>query len=633
MLLARWSAKRPGRELLTPEHPKPLGPAIGRARYRGDRVSSAEAIPRVPGYEILGELGRGAMGVVFKAVHTTLGRTVALKMILAEHAAGPGLVRFMSEAEAVASFQHPNIVQIYEVGEADGRPYFSLEYLEGGNLEDKFGGKPMAPRQAAEMLSVVARAIHAAHRHGIIHRDLKPANILIASDGTLKIADFGIAKRLDAVKQTQTGQIIGTPTYMAPEQALGDAPIGPHTDIYSLGVILYDALTGRPPFDSDNTLDTLMQVITKEPIRPRELQPTVPRDLETVCLKCLEKKPEKRYPSALELADDLDRFLCNEPIRARPIGRVERAYRWARRKPAWAALIGVIALGLVGFVATGAAFTRELQRELRETQIARQDATSARDELRLRVVRGTAERIDADLRQLSSVPRVIAAALGQRSDWNDAQLRGWLRAALEAERRIFGMAIAFEPRQFERVVENYALYVFRGQNTLEAKQLLPPDYTPLYREWDWYRGVPAGGKWSEPYVDEGGGDIPMVTFSVPFEREGQRAGVVTVDLSLDYFRSLGNSVAHSQLSAQAHAFVVTKSGTIIAHPDSNLRFPSPGARRPKQDDPLGADLWSRILGGQSGSEHRVDFATGRPATLVFAPIEAAFWSCVAVVPE
>jgi hypothetical protein len=593
----------------------------------------AQSIPVVPGYVIEAELGRGAMGVVYKAVQTALGRRVALKMILDEHALGPGSVRFLSEAEAVARFQHPNIVQIYEVGEAGGRPFFSLEFVDGGSLEDRIGRKPLPSREAVELLALLARAIHAAHAHGIIHRDLKPANILLTADGTPKIADFGIAKRLDAVKQTQTGQILGTPCYMAPEQALGSEIVGPRADVYSLGVILYDALTGRPPFEATTTLDTIMQVVMKEPLSPRALEPSVPRDVETICLKCLEKKPDRRYQSALELAEDLERVLRNEPIDARRIGAPERLLRWARREPGWAALIGVSLLALLGFLVTGALFTRRLQHELSATEAARHNAASTRDELRLRLVRGSADRIDGDLRQLASVPHTVAAALRERDDWSEAQLAGWLRSALAAEPRIFGMAIAFEPHRFRADVADFALYVFRGPRGVEHKQLLPPEYTPIYREWEWYRAAPAGGSWSAPYVDKGGGDIPMVTFSVPFRRGGARAGVVTVDLSLDYFRALGASIEGTQFSRTSYAFVTTRDGTLVAHPDPARRFPAAGARRPAPADPQSAASWARILHGESGSERGTDFVSGRPATLLFAPIPAAGWSCVAVLPE
>src|SRR6188768_2051917 len=341
---------------------------------------SDDVIPTVEGYTIDKELGRGGMGVVYKAVQVKLGRTVALKMILAAHAQGEERDRFASEAEAVARFQHPNIVQIFEVGEAEGRPYLSLEYVEGGSLEDKLDGKPLAWKPAAELLAVLAHTMHAAHLRGIVHRDLKPANILLNKDGTPKVTDFGIAKRLDAIKQTQTGKILGTPSYMAPEQALGRSDhVGPASDIYALGAILYDALTGRPPFEADNTLDTLMQAVVRDPIPPRVLQPNVPRDLDIICLKCLEKKPEKRYASAKDLAEDLERLLKNEPIHARPISTWERGERWAKRHPAWATLLGVSVLALIGLAATGAWFTHELQQELRATEAARQDATRARN--------------------------------------------------------------------------------------------------------------------------------------------------------------------------------------------------------------------------------------------------------------
>ncbi len=235
--------------------------------------SSNEPPPLIPGYEIECEIGRGGMGVVYRAVHSSLGRRVAIKMILAGNSQGEERERFISEAEAVARLKHPNIVQIYEIGEVEGRPYFSLEYVEGGSVEDLFGGKPMAWRAAAKLVTELARAVQAAHEQGIVHRDLKPANVLLDSDGTPKITDFGIAKRLDAVRQTQTGKILGTPCYMSPEQALGRGDlVGPGADIYALGAILYDALTGRPPFEADNTLDTIMQAVLREPVSPRALQ-------------------------------------------------------------------------------------------------------------------------------------------------------------------------------------------------------------------------------------------------------------------------------------------------------------------------------------------------------------------------
>ena len=305
--------------------------------------------PRVKGYEIVGELGRGGMGVVYKAKQKGLNRLVAIKMVLGgEHAGEDDLARFKTEAEAVASIQHPNIVQIYEVGDKNGLPYFSLEYIDGGSLQQKIDGKPQSPREAAEIAEQLALAIQNCHDRGVIHRDLKPANVLMTLRGTPKITDFGLAKRIESdSKQTRTGSLMGTPSYMAPEQARGDThAIGPLSDLYSLGAILYELLTGRPPFQGATLLDTMDQVRSQEPVPPTRLQPKIPRDLETICLKCLQKEPAKRYPDTASLAGDLRRFLDGEPIKARPVGRAEHAWRWARRNPKVAALSGSI-IGLV----------------------------------------------------------------------------------------------------------------------------------------------------------------------------------------------------------------------------------------------------------------------------------------------
>jgi WD40 repeat protein/tRNA A-37 threonylcarbamoyl transferase component Bud32 len=303
----------------------------------------------VPGFEILGVLGKGGMGVVYKARHTKLKRLVALKMIRGDALAGAEhLARFQVEAEALARLQHPNIVQIYEVGSHANNPFFALEFVDGGDLATRLDDTPQPSRWSAEMLETLARAMHVAHEQNIIHRDLKPANVLLSQEGTPKITDFGLAKKLEEPGFTHSSVIMGTPSYMAPEQATGRVEIiGPLSDVYALGAMLYEMLTGRVPFVGENSMDTLLLVTTQEPVPPRQLQPKIPRDLETICLKCLEKQAQQRYASALELALELRRFLNDEPILARPVGLAARMTRWCRRNPLLALASSVAGLALI----------------------------------------------------------------------------------------------------------------------------------------------------------------------------------------------------------------------------------------------------------------------------------------------
>ncbi|MBX9579160.1 MAG: serine/threonine protein kinase, partial [Gemmataceae bacterium] len=288
-----------------------------------------------PGFEVLSELGRGGMGAVYLARQRPLNRLVALKVVLAGgRATDRQRARFLAEAEAVAAVRHPGVVEVYEYGTHDGQPFFALEYCEGGSLAAKLGGKPLPAREAAALVERVARAVQAAHARGVVHRDLKPANVLLAADGAPKVSDFGLAKRADAGDGlTATGEVLGTPSYMAPEQAAGDKGVGPAADVWALGAVLYECLTGRPPFVGATTVDTLRLVLDADPVAVRRLAPGVPADLETVCLRCLEKAPARRPASAGELADELGRFLHGEPVRSRPVGPVERGWRWARRHP------------------------------------------------------------------------------------------------------------------------------------------------------------------------------------------------------------------------------------------------------------------------------------------------------------
>jgi serine/threonine-protein kinase len=277
----------------------------------------------------------------------------------------------LREAETVAGLRHANIVQVHEAGDVDGRPYFTMEFVEGGNLGQKLAGTPQPARQAASLVASVAEAVHAAHQRGIVHRDLKPSNILLTADGTPKLTDFGLARRLEGgAGLTQTGVPVGTPSYMAPEQTGGTShAVGPPVDIYALGAILYELLTGRPPFRAETAAETLRQVVSQDPVPPSRLNAPVPRDLDTICLKCLEKDPQRRYPSAEAVAQDLHRFQRNDPIVARPVGPLERVLRWTRRNPTAAALVAT-ALALVGLAIGGGLWLeRETARqEERESQ-------------------------------------------------------------------------------------------------------------------------------------------------------------------------------------------------------------------------------------------------------------------------
>jgi serine/threonine protein kinase/WD40 repeat protein/Flp pilus assembly protein TadD len=370
----------------------------------------AAKVPEIPGYEVVAELGRGGMGVVYQAWQIDLHRLVALKMVLAgAHASAEELARFRTEAEAVARLQHPHIVQIYDIGQRDRHPYMALEYVEGGSLAQQLQENLLPVRQAAQWLATLARAVHYAHQHGIVHRDLKPANILLQSISTTenteahregaaagiplcssvssvvrdflpKITDFGLAKLLvgGGPTLTHSGVLLGTPGYMAPEQAAGKSKeIGPAVDIYSLGAILYELLTGRPPFKAETPQETLAQVQAQEPVSPSRLRPKLPRDLTTICLKCLEKEPGKRYATAEALAEDLDRFLAGKPIQARPVGNTERLWRWCRRNPMVATLTAAIMLLLVALTVGALVNNVQLSAALRDRSAALADSEEA----------------------------------------------------------------------------------------------------------------------------------------------------------------------------------------------------------------------------------------------------------------
>jgi eukaryotic-like serine/threonine-protein kinase len=388
-------------------------PAVGT-------TAPCEVLPTFPGYECIRKIGEGGMGIVYEARDRKLGRVVAIKTIAdGRYASREQLDRFLAEAEAVARLKHPNVITIYSIGEHEGRPYFALEYADGGSLAQRVAEGPMATRPAAELVERLACAVHAAHQAGIVHRDLKPSNILLTAEGTPKVSDFGLAKLVGSDSaRTLSGQVLGSPSYMAPEQAEGQAKhVGPLADVYALGAILYQALTGKPPFLGESQLETLKLVTSTEPVPPRQSRPDIPQDVETICLKCLQKEPPKRYDSASALADDLCRFLEGRPIVARPLRIWERSWRWCRRNPKLAAISAVLAATvlLAATVFTGLTYRHNLQ--LRE-EIGRTQAKADEARRNYREARSTIGAMLARLsdRRLSGSPRHLDLLRELRED-------------------------------------------------------------------------------------------------------------------------------------------------------------------------------------------------------------------------
>jgi tetratricopeptide (TPR) repeat protein len=428
------------------------------------------ALPALPGYNVLAELGRGGSGTVYKARHLGLDRLVALKVL-----ALPAVVsfaraaRFRAEALLAARLQHPNIVQVFEAGAFEGRPFFAMEYVPGGSLAERLAGTPQSPTMSARLVATLARAVHYAHSHGIIHRDLKPGNVLLQTDsateglpGSLssarpRIADFGLAKDLQSSSDaSRTGDVLGTPSYMAPEQARGQVrEIGPATDVYALGAILYECLTGRPPFKGESAVVTLREVLDEEPVPPSRLCGRTPRDLETICLKCLHKEPRKRYASAAALADDLGCFLDGRPIQARPVSARERVVKWVRRRPALAGLFAVVT---VAVLALGLTWYRAARHE-------RQRMATARAEVHTQLSEGQRAFGRGDWAEARS--RADAALTRARSESALGELR---RAAEdlrgEAERRLEAEAARL---QFHRQRD---AALFHGMNALSGESFL-----------------------------------------------------------------------------------------------------------------------------------------------------------------
>jgi WD40 repeat protein/tRNA A-37 threonylcarbamoyl transferase component Bud32 len=444
--------------------------------------ADARPLPAIPGYEILQELGRGGMGVVYKARQLKANRVVALKMIRAPvHASLEHKVRFKIEAELCARLQHPNIVQIHDVDENEELPFFSLEFCPGGPLNERLQGRPLPWRKAGELAETLARAVQHAHSRGVVHRDLKPANVLLTAEGEPKIADFGLAKWLDADSEiSRQGQILGTPCYMSPEQASGEVNnIGPATDVYALGAILYEFLTGRPPFKGATEEKTLEQVRTQEPVAPRRLQPKVPRDLEIICLKCLQKESARRYASAGELADRLRMFLDGKPIPDRAVSLPERIGKWAKRRPALAALAGVSIAATVGLLVLVVAVLQKSETiQVLSGQIqAKKEQLALLDEAKEDVERNLRGK-EEDLRRTGDIVREKEEALRRTVHivrGNDAW-DAYARSDIGTVRRLFQLQEPPEGKEDFRSFDHYLLVGLCGG---ERRRFAEPGGSPV----------------------------------------------------------------------------------------------------------------------------------------------------------
>jgi tRNA A-37 threonylcarbamoyl transferase component Bud32 len=366
----------------------------------------------IRGYDILSELGRGTMGVVYQARHTRLNRLVALKMALGGRAEAKDLIRFLAEAEAVAAVKHPNVVQVYDYGDSDGHAFMALEFCPGGSLAQKLrDGTQLSPRDAADLMGRIAAGVAAAHEQGIVHRDLKPGNVLLTEEGEPKVADFGLAKR-GTSELTATQAVMGTPSYMSPEQAGGKTKfVGPQADVWALGAMLYECLTGERPFPGETMDEVLAKVLTSDPRPVGSLAAGTPRDLDLICRTCLEKNPADRYPSARELADDLGRFVRGEAISVCPVGAVVRAARWTRRNPVVAGLLAAVVAVTFGLIA--ALYLRSVEAEKRaDTEHeAKESAEAAK--LQADIAKASAERAAQETVRRQEAEKVAAKSAAQ----------------------------------------------------------------------------------------------------------------------------------------------------------------------------------------------------------------------------
>jgi serine/threonine protein kinase len=561
---------------LTPADPSSAVPATVPPTLAGPAEPGPDC-GGLPGYEILEELGRGGMGVVHKARQTRLNRIVALKMILAgQHAGEEARARFLVEAEAIAAVRHPGIVQIHDYGTYGELAFFVLEFCAGGSLAGRLAGRPLPAREAADLVEQVARGIQAAHDKGIIHRDLKPGNVLLDENGRPKVTDFGLARRVEGSSGlTQTGAVMGTPSYMAPEQATDSKTVGPGADVYALGAILYECLTGKPPFLAASTHETLQQVIHEEPIGVRQLNRAVPRALETICHKCLEKKPARRNASAAELGDDLNRFLQGRPILARPPGFLERLSRWTYRDPLVAlgllatAVLTVLGLGLASYWGHSTAidgYREGLTHQQLESNrhSARLVANAVQQNLRRRTRRleqWATNQLDAAIRkqsraELNGLLGQLLKGGGRSSDlFSEATVTSATGQVLAQVRVVPNARGVSVPRPVK-------------PNAFARHEHSPNDRTP-----------PGQTHISAPYVSSAPNHPMFISISVPI-REQPAGAVVGVLEGAVLLKEMNAWLNSSNIDADGFAVLFDSRGHCVLHRDPSFApTPDRGARR------------------------------------------------------
>lgn|GEM_PF-5308770 len=631
-------------------------------------------------YRLLQVLGEGGMGTVYLAAQVEpVERQVALKLIRQGIDSSQVLARFDAERQALAMMDHPNITRVLDAGNAiDGRPYFAMELVQGSAITDYCRQNALNLTDRLALFVPVCQAIQHAHHKGVIHRDIKPSNILVATvDGkpVPKVIDFGVAKGTDrqlskSGDQTQCGTVVGTLEYLSPEQArYSEQGVDTRTDIYSLGVVLYELLTGETPLGpqqkQQKSLPEMLRVILEvDPQRPsahlttsissgelsdtrrfdpQKLKRQIREELDWIVMKCLEKDPARRYESANDLARDLERFLTGEPVEACPPSTAYRLRHLLRKhKGKLAAGLTFLVLLMASAVFCGWQAWRATVAE-QHARSAEQNMRLERDRAREAITRKIAERLNGDLERLAVVPEVIASAVGLHRDWTEAGLENWMRSQMARESAIFGLNVGFEPDQFQPGVQDFDLYVFRGPQGVEKKILTPPHYLPVYREWDWYTKPKTTLRsiWSEPFIDVGGGDIPMVTFSVPVLRDKSFVGVVSLDLSVDYFRVLRQWLCDLDFGEGCYGFVVSREGIIISHPHPEYDLADRARLEQSplklselaEKDPEFQKLPLRMQQMTSGRVLAVDPWTGKSSVFQFESIPTARWSFVSVVPE